>query len=245
MRVRRIFVTAEELRPEGVVFSQKHAHYLQRVLRLKAGDLLEVLDGWNRCVVKLHSTAEGLLRGTILESHCIVDVTQAEIILAFACVRPGPAEEILRHGTELGVTQFVPILSRRAMRRPAAIRERWISIMEAAAAQSRRTKVPVLSDPVSTEKFLSSLRGQQVRVLLSTQPNAMPILACLESNSACEVAVLAGPEGGFDASEEEDAVQSGFIPVSLGEGILRSETAAIVAAATVVMWRQWREHHTK
>jgi len=242
VRVRRLFVTGEELRPEGVVFSAKHAHYLQKVLRLKSGDLLEVLDGRNRLVVRLDTPAEGRLTGRVLESHSLQDCTESSLVLAFACIRPGPAEEILRHGTELGVTRFVPILSRRSMRRPIGIRDRWISILEGAAAQSRRTRLPVLCNPQNLTDFLASLQGQQVRLLLSTQPDALPILACLESCPTGGVVLLTGPEGGFDASEESEALQLGFTTVSLGSGVLRSETAAIVAAATVMMWQQWREH---
>jgi 16S rRNA (uracil1498-N3)-methyltransferase len=229
------------VRSDGVVFSRKNAHYLQRVLRLEPGDLLEVMDGRNRLMVRLCSHSPGNLGGTIEESIPIASRAEPGTTLALACVRPGPVEDVLRHGTELGVGRFVPILSRRAVRRPFEVKQRWVSITAAAAAQSGRVRVPALDPPVSLADFLSALAGQQARLLLSTQPNALPILSCLDRISLPEVIVLAGPEGGFEPSEESNAVECGFTPVSLGSGILRSETAAVAALATVLVWRHWRD----
>jgi 16S rRNA (uracil1498-N3)-methyltransferase len=233
-------VTEEEMSPEGVTFSRPHAHYLLRVLRLKPGDLVEVLDGRTRTQVKLFSPAEGLLCGTIVESRPVVGPAEAGVTLAFACVRPGPMEDILQHGTEVGVRRFVPILTLRSMRRPREVKDRWASILSAAAAQSGQCRVPELKPPVSLGDFLSSLDDQPVRLLLSLGSDALPILACLENRDSGEIVILAGPEGGFTASEESEAVRAGFARVSVGTGILRTETAAVVAAATVGMWRQWQ-----
>jgi 16S rRNA (uracil1498-N3)-methyltransferase len=240
VRVRRLFVTEEELSPEGVVFSKSHTHYLLRVLRLKPGDLVEVMDGQLRRLVKLSNPAEGILRGTILESHFEDHSTDPGITLAFACVRPGPTEDILQHCTELGVRKFVPILAQRAARRPRDIKDRWLSILAGAAAQSRQSRVPELSPPVSLADFLSSHDDASAGLLLSPDRDAVPILECLRNHAGGEVVFLVGPEGGFEASEESDAVEGGFTRVSLGTGVLRSETAAIVAVASVGMWRQWR-----
>lgn len=240
MKTRRLFVTEEELCPDRVRFSGKQAHYLLRVLRLKPGDVVEVLDGRTASMVKLYSPSEGLLCGSILESHPVAATSEAGITLAFACVRPGPTEDILQHGTEAGITKFVPIVSLRSMRRPRELKDRWVSILAAAAAQSGQTRLPELTRPVSLGDFLASLADRPARLLLSPGADAVPILGCLEKSDPDEVVILAGPEGGFEVSEESSAVEAGFTRVSLGPGILRSETAAVVAAAAIGLWRHWR-----
>ncbi len=76
-------------------------------------------------------------------------------------------------------------------------------------------------------------------MLLSTRPEATPVLAALEDRVPQKVIILAGPEGGLVASEVKKAINAGFEPVSLGRGTLRSETAAVVAAGMVVLWHDW------
>jgi 16S rRNA (uracil1498-N3)-methyltransferase len=234
---RRIFLTPEDLCSEGVTFPHKTAHYLRNVLRLKSGDCVEVLAGEQQCVIRLSVSRSGVVRGEIVESRLAEPCILEELTLAFSCVRPGPVEEILMHGTELGVSRFVPILSFRSNRRPRDIKKRWESIIAAAAAQSRRIQMPELSSPLNFDDFLESTPASATKILLSAALDAEPMLAFLENSSPGEVTILVGPEGGLSENELSKAVDIGFRPVSLGPGVLRTETAAVVAAATVTMAR--------
>jgi len=200
---------------------------------------VEVFAGERQCVIRLTVPRSGEIRGEIVESKATELCLSEDLTLAFSCVRPGPVEEMLRHGTEVGVSRFVPIHTRRANRRPREIKERWESIVAAAAAQSRRTQVPALSSPLSFDVFIENASGSATKILLSTE--AEPLLAFLENKSPCEVTILVGPEGGLYEAEQSKAVDAGFHPVSLGTGVLRAETAAVVAAAAVTMWRHWSE----
>ncbi len=102
MKLRRIFVLPEEFTPEGIKFSKQATKYLTQVLRLKAGDEIEVFDGRQKYLVRLVAASEGHIHGSIIESGLVEKPTRFEVVLAFSCVRPGPVEEILRHATELG-----------------------------------------------------------------------------------------------------------------------------------------------
>jgi 16S rRNA (uracil1498-N3)-methyltransferase len=235
---RRIFLSPEELFQNEVTFPRKIAHYLRNVLRLKSGDYVEVLAGERQCKIRLTVHRTGEVRGEIVEFEAIERCVSEELTLAFSCIRPGPVEEILRHGTELGVSRFVPVLTLRANRRPREIKQRWGNIVAAAAAQSRRTRLPEVRSPLSFDDFLEATSDLATKILLSTSPDAEPILAFLGNYSACDVTILAGPEGGLDHTEVSKAIDAGFRPVSLGTGVLRAETAALVAAAAVAMVRQ-------
>jgi 16S rRNA (uracil1498-N3)-methyltransferase len=235
----RIFISPGELSGDSISFSEKDARYLHKVLRLRVGDRVEVCDGTRDFIIRLTACSRGAVSGTVIESGPFAELERVEIILGFSTVRPGPVQEILRHGTELGVSRFVPILSLRANRRPSERKQRWETVVASAAAQSRRRGLPVIEVPVTLEQFIHREEQEAVRLLLSTESEARPILAVLEERAPRKVIILAGPEGGLDASEVQKAVDVGFEPVNLGRGILRSETAAVVAAGMVMLWHDW------
>ncbi len=236
----KLFVSPEDFSADELLLSGKEAHYLHRVLRLKPGDQLEICDGTRDYLIRLTACNRKAVQGTVIESRSLDTPDGIEIILAFSTVRPGPVQDILRHGTELGVSCFVPILSLRANRRPQVKKDRWSAIVASASAQSRRSIMPEIEAPVTLDRFIEQdARRNESRLLLSISPEATPILAALEALAPRKVAILSGPEGGMDPSEEKKAIDAGFQPVSLGRGILRSETAAVVAAGTILLWNDW------
>jgi 16S rRNA (uracil1498-N3)-methyltransferase len=238
-KLRRIRLTPDERTPEGVSFSKKNAHYIRKVLRLKPGDVLEGFDGSSTWLIRLLPPVRGFARGEILQSSQHEVSNELEIRLAFCCVRPGPVEEILRHGTELGISTFIPILSSRTGRRPEGRKSRWDSIVAAATAQSGRTTLPVVEDPIELEEYVSRDSSILKRILLSLTPTSRPLPEILQHGDASPVEILTGPEGGFESWEEALALESGFEPARLVTSVLRTETAAIVAAGMVAAWYHW------
>jgi 16S rRNA (uracil1498-N3)-methyltransferase len=239
MKCPRLFISPEEFSGDRVSFSPKDARYLYKVLRLRVGDSVEICDGTQDFLVRLTACNRDAVAGTVIESGSLAKPEEVEIILGFSTVRPGPVQEILRHGTELGVTRFVPILSCRANRRPFEKKQRWETVVASASAQSGRSILPEIEVPVTFEKFIQREGREELRLLLSTGPEATPILKVLEERAPRKVMILAGPEGGLDVSEVKKAIDVGFEPVSLGRGVLRSETAAVLAAGMVGLWYDW------
>lgn len=221
--------------PCGVVFSQKNTRYLRNVLRLKVGDLVAAFDGLNSHSVMLIESSRERIQGRIVESR-LEAPEGIGICLAFGCVRPGPVEEILRHGTELGVSVFIPLISDRANRKPQERKDRWYTVVKSASAQSGRITVPGVEPPVSFDQFLERDFGCDTSFLLSTDPNAEPLLELLRKRTPGRVMILVGPEGGFDSAEKSRAIDAGFLPVKLCRNVLRTETAALVAVGAVAMW---------
>ncbi len=205
-------------------------------MRLKAGDEVQAFDGSREHLVKLTNLGRDAVCGLICDSVPVHE-EQLKITLAFACLRPGPMQEILRHGTELGVSVFVPLLTARANRRPLEKKERWDDTVAGASGQCGRGTVPTVRNPTTLEQFLENEECPQTRLLLSRAAGAMPIWAALESRTHEDVIILVGPEGGLEPSEESRAINSGFLPVTLGPSALRAETAAIVATGAVVLSR--------
>lgn len=200
---------------------------------------MEICDGKQDFIVQLVTCNRQGVTGTVVEHGSLEKPEGIEIILGFSAIRPGPIQEILRHGTELGVSRFVPILSRRANRRPPDRKQRWETVVASASAQCRRNDLPEIEVPTTFEQFIQQERQGDVRLLLSTDSEALPILKVLEERAPRKVIILAGPEGGLDDSEVKKAMYIGFEPISLGRRTLRSETAAVVAAGMVMLWHDW------
>ncbi|MCU0865185.1 MAG: 16S rRNA (uracil(1498)-N(3))-methyltransferase [Planctomycetes bacterium] len=223
----RYFVT-ELPRPGPLRLDGELSHHLGRVLRARPGDRVVLGDGRG-------GTADAAV--TAVGKHAVeVDVTavhgaapaRPHVLLAFAPPRQQRTDWLLEHGTEVGIAGFQPLWTART--RPQGERlERWLKIVRAAAGQCDRAWLPELLPAMELTTWLRSDAVPAARVL------ADPAGAPLTDGVAAErVALLVGPEGGFDADERQAIAAAGFVPRGLGPHILRTETAAVVGAAMLL-----------
>uniref|UniRef100_A0A7C4ATB8 Ribosomal RNA small subunit methyltransferase E n=1 Tax=Desulfomonile tiedjei TaxID=2358 RepID=A0A7C4ATB8_9BACT len=239
MRTPRIVATNEEFHQGAVIFSKRNSRYLRTVLRRQPGDEIHVLCGGAMYLVELGEWSGGTVRGKIVSKMHIPAAKALPILLAFSCIRPAPTEEILRHGTELGVHEFFPVIAERSNRRPPRVKDRWVHIIESAVSQCGRSSVPTVHDPLPLPDFLQNMPHPATRLVLVSEKNTPCILSALCNQDPERVAILAGPEGGFADRETQLILAAGFRPVSLGRNILRTETAALAAVSIVSAWRDW------
>jgi 16S rRNA (uracil1498-N3)-methyltransferase len=158
----------------------------------------------------------------------------AKIILLQALPDKERMELIIQKATELGVSSIVPFKSRRSVslaererKQPKA--HRWQSIAIRAAKQSRRGRVPPLEPYCDFSEALKYAEGSDLKVILWEKGNENPLRDVLRSKGNYgQVTLMVGPEGGFEPEEVRRAQEEGFIPVTLGQRIMRTETAAIV-----------------
>lgn len=155
-----------------------------------------------------------------------------------------PAKErfelILEKLTELGVTRIVPMVSQhsstlaaRDAKQPKS--HRWPEVLRRAAVQCRRATIPELSPCLDLAAALAAAQNADLRLMLYEGEGTSSLKSALAGSSCQQIALLVGPEGGFAPTEVAAARQEGFLPVSLGPRILRTETAAI-SAATVIQF---------
>jgi 16S rRNA (uracil1498-N3)-methyltransferase len=240
VKQRRVFISDSEITGNGITFSPGNSRYLASVLRLRTGDPVLAFHGNRRYAVRITGVSSGRVSAHVECVEPVSVVAGPEVHLAVACIRPGPFEEVLRHGTELGVTRFIPIQSARTTREPPAKKNRWQLIIESAAAQCGRSTLPNVEDPFPFHVFLEEDARVVLRAILCPHGNSEPLLTVLEEQAPTRIVFLIGPEGGFEPLEEQAATRRGFIPVSFGPLILKAETAAIAAVSTVVAWNEWR-----
>ncbi len=161
-----------------------------------------------------------------------------EVTLLQALPEKERIELIIQKTTELGVTGIVPFKSEKSIsldERDSRQRKshKWQDIALKAAKQSRRASIP---EVLPYRPFKEALKyGRGLKIALWERPQALNIKEFLKGkkDTVRTVTILTGPEGGFTDKEVEEAKGAGFVPVSLGKNILRTETAAIVAVGIV------------
>ncbi len=154
-----------------------------------------------------------------------------------------PANErmdwLVEKATELGVCAIQPLMTQHSVirlndERASKRAIHWRGIAIAACEQCGRNRLPVIAQPLTLNAWstqLSAGQGTARRLILSLAPGATPLTDWLARSQTSEqdTVLLSGPEGGLGAAEEADALALGFVPISLGARVLRSETAALVA----------------
>jgi 16S rRNA (uracil1498-N3)-methyltransferase len=232
-------LSGDEARLEGDV-----AHRLSRVLRLEAGAAVVLLDGSGlEYETRLDVVGPHRVTGTVVGRRPGRPEPRVRLVLYQSLVKGERFDWVLEKGTELGVAAFVPLLSRRNVVRAAPGRsgrpERWRRVVREAAEQCGRCVLPEILPAEGLNEALSEAadlcllpwEGEEALGLAVALRGARPALEAVERP---RVAVLIGPEGGFGAEEVALARRAGAQVVSLGQRILRSETAGIVAAAAVL-----------
>jgi 16S rRNA (uracil1498-N3)-methyltransferase len=225
---------ADEVSGTRAILVGAHADHLSRVLRARIGQEFDITTGKEvrrGRITAITSERVEFELGAEIPSPAAVQVTLALSIFKFDRM-----EWALEKCTELGATRIVPVIARRTEAHLAAAAakrvERWRRIALQAAEQSRQTSPPEISQPLKL-KDAAALPGS-LRILLSeTEPEVM-LKDVLQSHPREGDIVLAlGPEGGWTNEEVKLFQGAGWISASLGNTILRAETAAIAATAIV------------
>ncbi len=209
-----------------------NADHLFRVLRVQPGQEFEVAaDGVLRMgkVVSASASQVEFELGAEVESASLPSVTVYLSIFKFDRM-----EWALEKLTELGVVKIVPVVARRTephLAKAAEKRvERWRKIAREAAQQSRRMAPPEIADPIALKKIVAQAAGACI-VLSEIEENISLKAALAESKPPLLLAI--GPEGGWTEDELAMFRDADWRSASLGETILRAETAAIAAVAVV------------
>lgn len=211
------------------------AHHLTRVLRVEAGQKFEISDNQNVYLAEVEAARKDLVSFAVVEK---IEIPPASLHLRLlaALIKFERFEWLIEKATELGVEQVTPVETERSEKglRQAADKRltRWNRIAREASEQSRRAHLPRIDPPVVLAEALSNT--DQYRYVLEEE-QAKGILSALPDDRSGDdsVSLLVGPEGGWTEREREAIQGAGWIAVSLGNNILRAETAAIASLAIV------------
>lgn len=244
--LRRLLIQRSRLEPclntdRRLALNERESHYLRRVLRLRPGDAVAVVDGegglWT---AGLCSPAE-----LTLDPMAASDPAPAPsplLGLAVVGVRRG-MDELMRMACELGIDRIQPLRSHwrtlQAEERP----QRWQLILDEAVEQCERLWQPSLLPCRDVDDWWGEPPSDAVKALATTRRKGLPSLPqwlSQQPDQAGVVWVAIGPEAGWTPDEERAAEASGWTPVSCGTAILRTSTAAVSAVAQMASWRDQR-----
>ncbi len=243
MTSRRFFISQDQIRASRAVLEGDEHHHLSRVSRIRKGERVWLFDeNGSGYLAEVDDVTSHQTRLRILEERRDSPASP-KILLAMAVIKAPRMEWVLQKGTELGMFSFIPVHTARGVVKWAAAAEekkmaRWKRIVREAAKQSGRFPAPEVSPPTSLPSLLEESRSPfklflyeraetRLRDVILSRRNTR------ESRDEAErdITILVGPEGGWTNAEAEDIVGHGFEAVSLGDSILRAETAAICCLA--------------
>jgi 16S rRNA (uracil1498-N3)-methyltransferase len=233
---RRFFAPPNSIRDGKAILPEDQAHHLKKVLRIRAGEIVEIFDGKGRGY-----TGEVELQGSDVFISGLQSLPSREstrrLILAAALIKPAKFEWMLQKATELGVDEIVPLNTRlsdlKISAGKTALRmDRWDRIVNEASKQSRRFAAPQVHAPLGFSDFLAAKPlAACIRILFYEK--AQEPFQIKPDMLANGIVLCIGPEGGWDGGEIEQAKDAGYKIFGLGPRILRAETAAIAALAIV------------
>ena len=236
----RFFLEVEPTAGDEVALSSEDSHHAIRVLRLRQGDLCEVVtpSGWVREAV-VTSTGEPLrVRvGVPLDGEAAGARYRTKIGIVQALARPSAVDLVIEKGTEVGASFFL-LVQTDGSPRPGKGRDigdttrlvRWRRIAREAAKQSKHIALPTVDIAHSVADAVRLLATEEA-VSLILEPGSALSLPDSIAPEARMLAIWVGPEGGWTQAELQDFASAGFPSVRLGRGILRTETAGPVAVA--------------
>lgn len=233
MRPIRVYVDAPLRARSRCALPPSAARHVVSVLRLAQGDAVTLFDGrgGEYAAVLVQSDRRGAV-AEIGEHSPLERESPVETMLLQALVRGEKMDLVVQKATELGVSRIVPVTAARSVVRIASEAdahkklEHWRAVAASACEQCGRNRLPAIEAPLSVEAALTLAGPMALRALLS--PAATHSLAArLREDMPASVAILIGPEGGFDEAEEVLAGRLRFQALRFGPRVLRAETAAI------------------
>ena len=235
----RVLIPPHAARGGEIIISDPDAlHHLVDVLRVSVGDRVECFDGQGRSFVGRIVRLERAAVALAIDERRDEPTPRVAMILAQALVKPEQFEWAIQKSTELGVAETLPMVtSRTRVRLPrnggTERLARWRRLIEAAAAQCGRTRLPAIAAPQIFEDVLKAVGARYVLL-----PTLVETGRPLDDHAAAvqragEVVVMIGPEGDFSPDEVALAKARGAHPVTLGRATLKSETAAVVTLAVL------------
>ena len=217
------------------VLNEDNSKHIVQVLRMKDGEQFKLTDGKGNLYTAAISDAH--------KRHCSVRIINHEqkpaptdkVCMAVSPVKnTGRFEWFLEKATEIGVSEIVPLICTRTEKQHFR-HERMNGILISAMLQSQQTWLPVLQEAIKFEKYIAQINNEAANKYIAhcDEQEKISLREKLSQSSILDLTssiLLIGPEGDFTKEEITLALQNTFIPVTLGETRLRTETAALVAA---------------
>ncbi|MCQ2514751.1 MAG: 16S rRNA (uracil(1498)-N(3))-methyltransferase [Ruminococcus sp.] len=234
------FFINENITSDQYVLCGENAKHISKVLRMNRGEELTLVTPEKiQCKCEVFSISSDSVIVEVLEKKPCENEPDVEVTLYQALPKGDKMEYIIQKCVELGITKIVPMITARCVSRPdmkslAKKQVRWQKIAMQAAMQSRRGIIPKICDGVSFQNA-AELTKKNDKTILFYEMGGEPVHKILTQKPKT-LGIFIGSEGGFEQSEADLIIRNGGSTATLGNRILRCETAPL-AALSVIMYQ--------
>lgn len=240
------FFVKENQKQNGKYFiTDANFNHIKNVLRMKVGDTFLVSDSGVSNLCEIEAFSEDTVTVKIIEENYNDTSLPIKIYLFQGLPKGDKMELIIQKCVELGVEEIIPVEMARCVvklddKKKKAKQQRWQSISESAAKQSKRNSIPTISPVLTYHQALEKAKELDLLLVPYECKNGMQDTktALSKIKSGMSVGIFIGSEGGFEKTEIDRAVETGGIAVSLGKRILRTETAAITSVSMCMLYAE-------
>ena len=238
------FVKESEKQGNCFIITGSDFNHISNVLRMKTGDEILVSCNGQASLCKIEIFSD-YVKAEVIEENYHNTNLPIKIHLFQGLPKSDKMELIIQKAVELGVEEITPVEMNRCVvkveeKKKKSKKERWQSIAESAAKQSKRVVIPKVNDIISYKQFLE--KSEELSVLLVPYENKEGMKATKEALNEIKtgdtVGIIIGPEGGFDEKEIDLVTEKNGKTISLGSRILRTETAAIASVTMCMLYAE-------
>ena len=231
--MQRYFTKTKE--DDNLLIAKEDLHHIKNVMRNKIGDQIECIYKEELYICKIESLDSQKVK--IISKEEEKNELKTNITIAIALVKEQKMDIILQKLTELGVNRIIPLKMERSIikleeKKTEKKQQRWQTICKEASEQSKRNIIPKI-EPIKTIKDLKQ-EQQDIKLICSTTEKTNRITKIKkESLKGKTILCIIGPEGGITEKEEQELQSYGMEKISLGNRIMRVETAALYIASII------------
>lgn len=236
------FVTPEQVREDNIIIEGSDVNHIKNVLRMKVGEELEISDGDNKkYLCEIISMSSDEVCASIKEALKVDTELPSKIYLFQGLPKSDKMELIVQKAVELGVYEIIPVATKRAVvkldeKKASKKIERWQAIAESGAKQSGRNVIPEVKKVMAFKEAVQYAKTLDVLLvpyeLAEGMNETKSLISAIKPGQS--VGFFIGPEGGFETSEVEYAIENGAKAITLGKRILRTETAGLTTLSILM-----------
>jgi 16S rRNA (uracil1498-N3)-methyltransferase len=237
----RLFISSRHIIGDKAIVPDKdQTHHIRDVLRLRPGDEIILCDErGNEYKAIIGKISKESMEFKIKKRNKFIPGQKIKITLACAIPKKSKMDDIIDKLTQLGVDRIIPLKTERVIvkldKKKEVLRlERWRKIALSSAKQSQRKQLPVIDSLKNIQEVLAE--DFDLKLIPTLTGKQRTLRDAIAESSPKSILILIGPEGDFTPEELELAKNSGCIPVSLGDLVLRVETAAIAVVSYIRLY---------
>lgn len=236
----RFFIDKGQMIDDKIQILGKDVKHIKNVLRLKLKDRIEVICEGKVYLCEILDIESNMVTTSVLDSFIGKNEPPIHIALYQSIAKGNKMDFIIQKATEIGVKEIYPVITERTIVKIKDVKkeqskvERWNTIAEEAAKQSKRDYLPVVNNIIKFNEMVDILKNESNIIVPYEMEDIYGLKKALEDVKPGKVNIIIGPEGGFEEDEIGKLKKIEGQVVTLGPRILRTETAGLVVASIVL-----------